>query len=262
MLKLIKYELIGKYKSLLILGIITLVLNLALIFQMKNWPEGVSLGLSILLATGVYVVLLVWCIGIFGKDIYEDTGYLTYTLPQRGYSIVASKLTISFLYFIVAAVIIGLFIRFFFINTSEITRNMDAAGIKADSWTLVAGSVLLYGFDFIKLLITIYFSVAITKIAIAKKRAGKFVAFIVFVVISVCEGFLNYFIAKLLPQEFYIKVFQGVSGSISVQGDYSSSMDIITKGVPVNIATTVLSVMLFIVFYIATSYIVENKLDL
>lgn len=259
MFKLIKYEIIGKYKVLSILAIVTLILNLALVFQMRNWPVPACLALSILLATGMYVILLVWCISMFSKDIYEDTGYLTYILPQRGYSIVAAKLIVSFIYFIIAAIVSGLFIRFFFISISELTTGLDAAGIKVNSWGLVIGIILLYGFDFIKLLITVYFSIAITRIAIAKKRAGKFIAFVVFIIINVCEGFLNYYLALLFPQQVHLKIVEGVSGVVSTQ---SNGMEILTKGIPVNISTTVLSVLLFIAFYIATSYVVENKIDL
>lgn len=95
MLKLIKYELIGKYKAFGILVAIAIILNLALMSRRGIWPDAGLVAMSIFIAGLVSVVLLVWCIGLFSQDLYEDKGYLTYILPQKGYSIVGSKIIVS-----------------------------------------------------------------------------------------------------------------------------------------------------------------------
>lgn len=263
MLKLLKYEIIGKYKSMLILIIGMLILNTGLVLKMGSWPEGISLVFSILIAVAAWVVLLVWCIGIFGQDVYEDKGYLTYTLPQKGYSIIASKLIFSFIYFIIVAVIAGLFIRYFACSTSSIVKLMDTSGIMVNTWGVALGGALYYGFSFVELLVTIYFAIALTRVAIRKKTAGKFAAFVVFIVINIAKGFVSYFLAKLFPQQLYLKLFVGASGAISQSvTDNQQTADLIANGLPINIASIVMTLALFIGFYIATSYIIENKIDL
>lgn len=263
MLKLMKYEILDKYKAFLILIIGIILLNVGLIFQINSWSAPLCLGLSVLIATAAWVFVLVWCIGMFSKDLYEEKGYLTYTLPQKGISIITSKLIISFVYFLIVAVIAGLFIRYFAINIDEIIKLMDQAGIKVNTMGAAIGGALYYGLSFVELLVTVYFAIAVTRIAIAKRRAGKFIAFIVFIVISIAEGFLTHFLEKLFPQQFYVKLFEGASGSISpdVLGS-NPSASLVIDGIPINIASLVLTIVLFVTFYIATSYIIEKKIDL
>lgn len=263
MLKLMKYEIIDKYKAMLILTIIMIILNTGLAIEMNNWPEGASLILSILIATAAWVTLLVWCIGIFGKDLYEEKGYLTYTLPQKGYSIIASKLIISFVYFDIVAVIAGLFIRYFACNVSGIVKLMDTAGLRVNTLGIAIGGAVYCGISFIELLIMIYFAIAVTRIAIRKRTAGKFAAFVVFIVISIAEGVLDFFLRKLFPQQLYLKIFVGASGAISQSVlDDKNTAELVMNGLPINISSLVLTIVLCVVFFVATSYIVEKKIDL
>lgn len=82
----IKYEIKGSYKF--ILGVLALVLILITgIFAYSiNVDEGSVLGgmfvgLSTLVIFGTLLTTFLYIVGSFRKELYEDRGYLTFTLP-------------------------------------------------------------------------------------------------------------------------------------------------------------------------------------
>lgn len=262
MLKLIKYELIGKSKSFGILILIIILLNLGLISRLNNWEPALLLTLSIFIGVAIGVTLLVWCINLFGQDLYDDKGYLTYTLPQRGYSILTSKLLISAIFYIIAMCIAGAFSLYFLYNIPNFHMSLDSAGVKI-KWLNIG---ILFLTNFISLLMVIYFSIAVTRLAIAKKRLGKFAAFIIFAIINTLEGLITYkIIQKVFHHTFYVKIFGFLNDKANVITNSNGDIDLnslIINGVPLNTADVIFQVILFIVFFIATSYIIEKKIDL
>lgn len=261
MLKLIKYELIGKYKSFGILILLIILLNLGLISRMNHWETELLVMLSIFIGMAIGVTLLVWCINLFAQDLYDDKGYLTYTLPQRGYSILGSKLIVSAIFYIIAMCIAAAFSIYFMNNINNFQMSLDMAGIKI-KWLNIA---ILFLTSFVGVLMTIYFSISVTRLAIAKKRMGKFAAFIIFAIINTIEGLISYkIISKVFDQTFYVKIFgflqnTNTINTSNIDGDFAS---LITKGIPLNTADVVFQIVIFIVFFIVTSYIIEKKIDL
>ena len=65
---------------------------------------GIFVTLCILLLFGTALVTFLYIVGSFRKELYEDTGYLTFTLPLTGYQITASKLLVALLWFFVLGV--------------------------------------------------------------------------------------------------------------------------------------------------------------
>jgi hypothetical protein len=260
MLNLIKYEIIGRYKSIAILIIISVLANLILLVRPFSWPDGALFGFSIFIAVVVSAVLFIWCIGIFSQDIYNDSGYLTFTLPKSGYSIIASKLIVTCIFYIIIAIISGVSIYYYGSRLVDIGKALDQAGLSINIgicillvlWSVVLGTAS----SFIK----IYFAITITRLSILKNKLGKFMAFVSYIVLAIVYGIITWGLEKIFPQEFNIKLFTSVSGNIStLQG---SNTDLITKGIPVNTASFVCSIIVAIALFVATSYLVEKKIDL
>ena len=259
MINLVKYELLGKYKSYGMVLILALLLNIALLFTVGSWPDGAIFALSILIMVGVFVAVLVLSIGVFSQDIYEDRGYLTFTLPQSGYSILASKLLVTLIFYFLSMTIAAAFLGHFFFSINDIKVGLDAVGIKINMPLILAAIIVTEAMSFVMLLTMIYFSIAVTKLAIAKKRSGKFAAFVVFVLISIVYKIIIFYLAKFIPQNVYIPLVQAVSGNISANIDPTGEL---TRGIPVNIASTVFAFITFIGMFIGTALIVEKKIDL
>lgn len=260
MFKLIKYEIIGKYKALGILSIIIIILNLLLLTRWNSWGKGPVIALSIMISTVATVVLFIWCIGIFSHDVYDDKGYLTFTIPQSGYSILGSKLIVSLIFSIIISIVSGIFIYGFTINAVDISKELDTAGVKINIITSVLFVVSMYAESILGLL-EIYFAITITRLAIFRKKLGKFIAFVAFIIEMVILGFVNWGLGKIFPQELHVKIFNGVSGSIA---NFSGSgTDIVTNGISIEIVRDlVFPIVLFIGLFIATSYMIEKKIDL
>jgi hypothetical protein len=257
-LNLIKYEFLGKYKAFGIVVIASLVLNIGLLFTVGSWNDIGILMLSICIGVGAGIANLIFSIGIFSEDIYEDKGYLTFTLPQNGYFILISKLIIAIIFYILTTIIESVFVVHFIYNISQVREGLDTIGVKINVTSLGIENVISGAIGFCLLLCMIYFAISITKLAVTKKRGGKFLAFIVFLIIGGLYIAGNWCLEKVLPQTFYINIFQSVSGTIS----NNASLGNLVKGLPVNIAGMVYELVVLIVLFIATANIIEKKLDL
>ena len=109
MFNLVKYELKGYYKDFIIaIGIIALV-SLGLLTRINVWQDQSIGGISFMLSFAAMVVVFIWNIKIFSRDMYEDSGYLLCTLPQTGYSILASKLITALSQSIIVGIVAMLF---------------------------------------------------------------------------------------------------------------------------------------------------------
>ncbi len=64
------------------------------------------------------LVVLIWNINMFSKDLYSDTSYLIFTLPVKGRSILGAKLITSIIQVILVNIVAGIFIYINFKNSS------------------------------------------------------------------------------------------------------------------------------------------------
>jgi len=252
MFKLIKYELKGYYKDFAILLGIVIFFNLLLFTRVNNWSIAALLGISIMVSFAAMVAVFIWNINLFSRDLYQDSGYLMYTLPQKGYSILGSKVLTA----LIQNIIVGFVaLTFNFIMVTLTISNWSQRLSEVLSYTtpgfiaLCIISVLIGGIYFLS---TIYFSIALGKVALKKKKLGKFGSFIIFVVISMITGKVTDLAANIFPQILSVNM-----ASAHVQATMSG-----IPVVPINIAVLVVSALLFTGLFLGTSYLIENKIDL
>lgn len=250
MFNLVKYELKGYFKDfIIIIGIIAL-LNILLYTRIHSWPEGVIATLSFLISFGALIIVLIWNIKLFSRDMYEDSGYLLFTLPQTGYSVLGSKLITA----IIQGLIVGaVALAFNFIALQSIDEVRSNLGLIANNINpkLTVLSIASSLLNYIFFLTTVYFSIALSKIAIKKRRLGKLGGFVIFVIVSLVVAKITSVIGKIFPKNFSLNILSAQSQF----GLYGSNE------LSVNIAVTIFSIILFILMFIATSYIIENKID-
>lgn len=252
MFKLIKYELKGYYKDFAILLGIVAFLNLLLFTRINSWSVEALIGISIMVSFAALVAVFMWNINLFSRDLYQDSGYLMYTLPQKGYSILGSKVLTA----LIQNIIVGFVaLTFNFIMVTLTISNWSQRLSEVLSYTtpgfiaLCIISVLIGGIYFLS---TIYFSIALGKVALKKKKLGKFGSFIIFVVISMITGKITDLAANIFPQILSVNM-----ASARVQATMSG-----IPVVPINIAVLVVSALLFTGLFLGTSYLIENKIDL
>lgn len=254
MFNLIKYELKGYYKDFIIaVGIIALI-SAFLLTRVNVWSPNSITGCSFMISFAAGVVVFVWNIKIFSRDMYEDTGYLLCTLPERGYSILGSKLISSFIQSLVvgAIALVFNFIVFkssnmwsvdFSIMLRDITQNLNPG--------FVVFMIVTSLFQYFYFLTIIYFSISLSKVAIKKKKMGKMGGFIIFIIISIVLGKITQVLMDTFPQSININLLSTKS-HFFMRGD---------QIMPINISVAIFSIVAFIAMFSVTSYIIEKKLD-
>lgn len=260
MLKFMKYEIKGSIKFIGIIFITMLLLSTFVLVRADVDNAGSTVALSVVSMIGGSIAILIHFINSFSKEVYEDRGYLTLTLPISGVSIVLSKLIVTLLWYAVYGIIqIGfaffmldkysglveqpIFITF--INyIKEIMQNPQMIMF------LILGVIQSVVF-----ILTIYFSIAISKAALGTKKVGKLIAFILFIVLNTAITAFIAFIENKLPFNIQINL-----DNLNEMGTMMNEATL--AELSINIPSLILNITLIIVFLFTTGYILERKIDL
>jgi len=102
MMTLLKYEiyrrwiwLVLRYTALITIGVILLNRVSSPAYQYEFIGE--SIGKFALTSLAIFIIIIVEGINMLKEDLFEECGYLTFTIPQKGRTILASKLVLLFL---------------------------------------------------------------------------------------------------------------------------------------------------------------------
>lgn len=254
MLNLIKYELKGNIKDFIIAFGIILLLNLLLLTRVNTWESGAIFASSYMITFGAMIVVFIWNIKLFSKDMYSDSGYLLFTLPQRGYSILGSKVLTALIQTILTSIFA---LAFNFIVFTQVTKEWKEILSKVKDF--INANFIVFGIgsgilQIAYLLLIIYFSISLSKVAIKNKKFGKLSAFIIFIVFSLIAGKISSLLVKAFPQSFKIDMLSLKMQSIAIS-PYQHQLSI-------NVSYVIFNAIIFIGLFLITSYILENKVDL
>jgi len=257
MWNLIKYELKGYYKELSILLGMVVFLNLLLLTRINVWPREAIAMFSFFIAFASSIVIFVWNISLYNRDLYGNTGYLLFTLPQKGNSILASKFLSSFIQMLAVNFVSFIFLIWNLSKVNGFDKIFLSLQESLNANALILG-LLTTVYQYIYLLIFIYFCITISKVAIRKKRTGKLGAFIMFVLLSVIIGKLGTWIMDIFSNKISFNIltpqaFQQLSqyANLTVSPDISF-----------NIAYCIFNFITLMGLFLATSYLLEHKMDI
>ncbi|MGJ0847684.1 hypothetical protein SAMN02745784_03046 [Tissierella praeacuta DSM 18095] len=285
MRKYMKYEIKGSYK--IILGIIAMVLIASTIIQVNisgqikldsadsaNTINGFGtfmLVVSISVIFGAFLTAFFQIIGSFRKELYEDRGYLTFTLPLTGNEILGAKLLVAITWFLVLGISIVAYNLLLgallygsqwtnFINS--IRQIIGNANIEIFSIAMVS---LLSA---IVTLILIYFSMALSRVNIRNKKIGG-LWFIIFIVLN---SLVSYFIVKIVNALPYFLSLDSFKILHSYELNFLPRLGNIAKhqiilfgnnfDVYINVFGILSMLIIGISAFLATGYLIEKKIDL
>ena len=280
MVKYIKYEIRGTYKY--ILGIFALVLIVSTILYAYSIGSdgmlalgGMFIGLLALIIFATALTTFLYIVGSFKKELYEDRGYLTFTLPLTGNQIVGSKLIVAFMWFAILGIAIAVYniiLIFTFIpvdiNLSEIFDNISRfISIKA-----IVYMGLSFIFSIITNLVTIYFSMALSRVTLRNKKIGS-TWFIIFLVLSTVLSYGQFQIGDIFPYHLDLNTFDIVTMNSLTRGFHTQldngfvmSMDggmgMDTGMLATNIGAIVYNIVTTVLLFLGTGYLIEKKIDL
>lgn len=280
--KLIKYELsatarrfiplyIGLIAFSIFINISTSIINIndAKSIYYQNSLGRVLLSTALTISTFIYISIiiaiiimtLVISIQRFYKNLLSDEGYLMFTLPVCTHKLILSKFlttliwgVCSFLFMIISLIIIvpgGFsFISTVINNISYIYSQIASVPILLQFFILLTINIIL---NFPFLILTLYASIAIGHLAHKYRALLSFVTFIgLSIIIAIITNIFSDIFSDLLP----IPQINS-SNSISNYIDYG----FITLN-SFLIFSIVLCVILSVVFYFVTHYILSKKLNL
>lgn len=274
MFKYMKYEIKGTYKFILGVLLLVFILTAGIYVYASRRAQGSSLGdlfvaLSVMILFGTALVVFIYVLNSFRKELYEDSGYLTFTLPLTGNQIVGSKLIVALLWLFSLGIGIAIYniimiaiFRPYGMDIAKLFSMMHGIPIKA-----AIISIVTLVFNAFSLLILIYFSMSLSRVTFRNKKIGG-LWFILFLVISGLLGFGDFEISALLPyyldlNTFHLKTMEALNNQYQVgtnnDGFYMSLSPSVFAA---NIASCVYNVVTTIALFLGTSYLIERKINL
>lgn len=248
MLKLIKYELQTVWKDLLVVLAIILLLNLALLTRINVWRGELVFGLSCLIYFGGLVAIFIGNIRMFTRDLKEDTGYLLFTLPQSGYSILGEKLIVVLISLVLTSIVGMIFVG----ATSSLVNINLFNGFGFGSVLQIIGNL----YQYISIIVLMYFIITITKMIMKGKRLSGLVEVAIFAGFVFLSYQIEKFISQILPYR------ANISGA-AVNLQLSEKVNNISYGnVSFNIGNSVFELIVTIALFVITAYILDKRIEL
>jgi len=252
MFKLIKYELRATFLTIVGICIFVIIANLLLMTRKGSWDITIISGLSVCLAIGAMVVIFISSLNIMSKYLFGDSGYLLFTLPQSGKSIITSRVLTALI-----QISIVIFASVFMCYLT-VTDKIDLSFLKNFKASEVSYFIISYIWGIVYSLTFIYFCMVIGKVALKGKKIGKIGSFIIFILLSVAISWLSFKITNLLPQTLNLNDFSITTKNALINSNFAT-----TGGtVNINIASTVFDILTFVGLFTTTSYLIDKKLDL
>ncbi len=273
--KLIKYEFKATsryFVPIFIAMILVFFINSLLVYANLNYVEvnEVVVGIMIALTFGVIIALSI--IGIyvsakrFAQGVFGDEGYLTNTLPVKTHEIIISKTVVMFLFglfsFIVMAVSIGMV-------CVAMYSSLPPEGIKSfwDSLEqaypfITSDLILAIVFFMISLIIGMISSPLLIFLCVSIGHLKAFVSH------KYLVGILSYVIITVIVSIFsstrFDQIFAGMNSTAeyvnpTIENNIQTMTTFFNK---LSVESILQSVILIVVCYAATQFIVSRKLNL
>lgn len=254
MFNLIKYELQGIYKQILGVMIVMLVLSLLLYSRIGTWQDASIISLAVLITMSALIWSFIVSIKIYSKYMYDDSGYLMFTLPKTGYSILGSRILIAVLDLWVTLGMSFLILKGILnkVITNQVIREQLKTSLRTITTSDIFFMIVMFTFTWIFTMMLIYFCITLSKIVLNRKKIGKFGSFITFIIFTIVLGNFTPWLQKTFPQSID---FFANKGNMSL-GAYNSTIG------SINIATMLFEIALVVGFFFSVSYFIDKKLEL
>lgn len=263
--KLIKYELKGKYKLFLGLFAIVSLLNILILTRINKWSSPAVVSLMIMVTVILFVMILVFVVNSFRNELYNDRAYLTFTLPVSGNKILISKIIIAIIWFIIGSIITFIFFKILLDNELKVDTLKQISLYFNTTSIFVVGAIFSI-VNLVMLLLMIYFSITLTRVALKGKRMSKFLGFITFIALNFLIYYIEYKIIKVFPQTFELKLkFLTDSGIAQMHGELvqmdGNAIEAINEALKINTAAIIYNIIVYVGLFLSTGYLIEKKID-
>lgn len=277
MFKYMKYEIKGTNKFMGLLILFVLGASTGIQFYANNAVKkfqggfvGIANFLVVLLVLaifGAFVTALFYIIGSFRKELYEDRGYLTFSLPLSGNQILGAKMLVALIW----AAAIGMSVMVYNAVLGSILFGSDwiesfKYALNYVPFNFIVTMGISTVLSSVITLLLIYFSITLSRVSIKNKKIGG-LWFIIFLVLNSLVSYVILKATVLFPYYLDLNTFKilGVNSLIakSVGSYVDTGLFIWNNGnYLVNIGGFIFSILAAVGVFLSTSYLIERKIDL
>ncbi|MEA1940256.1 MAG: hypothetical protein U9N03_06300 [Candidatus Caldatribacteriota bacterium] len=247
MIILLKYEIYRRWKWLAIRYAALIVLGFIFFNRISSSPMqyGIiaeSMGKFFLVSIVVFIIIIIEGINMLKEDLYEPCGYLTFTIPQKERVILASKLLLLFIQLGLWGMIsIGFGSIFFsklpYQEISRVTTQIDSSLYPTILFILTA---------FFNFVLMVHLSLTLTKTLLVNKKYSGLLSIGIF------------FLLAYLIEKFYYGPFLNQIRHAYIEFGTASNINVLSGGY----TAVFLNIILTVVFFTATAYLLENKINI
>ena len=291
MFKYMKYEIKGTYKFITTLILTVLGASTGLqLYALNTMTKYSNLNNSNISASsppvlivvvlglvifGAFITAFFYIIGSFRKELYEDRGYLTFTLPLTGKQILGSKLLVAIMWSAIlglSALIYNLVLGTVLFGGEWIVQLNYLLEHIGQSMNIVITFGLAAVLSAVSTLLLIYFSMTLSRVSIRNKKIGG-LWFIVFLILNSLISYATIKAVNIIPFYIDMNTFKiiGESGIGNIVGsnpylmspgdDFGMILSS-SSGLIVNIGSLLFSILVTIGTFLGTSYLIEKKIDI
>lgn len=245
LLKLLKYELRSNYLKFIALGLIyILITGIVFIFFRSNRDATMAIVTIAIIALCVISFMIVF--QRYNTNLYGSEGYLMFTLPVDGRSLLMSKLLASLFWTVVYSILIAptiIILIMCYDNSDMIGHTVKF--IKTQSVYTLAFAIKSV-ISSVLSMILIYFCISVSKLAIWRKF-GVLIGFITYGLVDLLCSVPTIIVNKTIENSDKVNVF-----TISIKS-YSTHKLVIE---------CIFDIVLSIALFFATAYILDKRTSL
>lgn len=247
---LIKYEFKGIQKHLLATCSAVVLFNIYLLTRLDKWSDGALMAFLVLEFVAVFVLMVAEGVRSMSRDLYGDTGYLLFSLPQKGHAILAAKIVPALVELAITSMVVvgGAYIVLVRILSQELLQQ-----VIANYLNLMLFSAILMLIVFTIIMIIADFSLLAGRTTIGRRKGGKLISFVIFGVLAWGINWLSSLVIWLTPYT--------VSLSLRPVNYESGNFSLNLPAIEFNIAATLTVLLIQIALFAASAYLIDHKLD-
>ncbi len=273
--KLLKHEFIATGR---LMGVLYAVVAIIMAYILGSYyigrdaseaaTTGQVLGMMVLMiiASCNFILTTVVMVTNFQKSLYGDQGYLSFTLPVKSVSLLASKVIVSTIWYIAAFVcLMGTMAIMYFVIKDDYIGEESYAMIESMLPLLLGGksvatlvativiSLISFFMRFAVLSIEVYFAISLANTRFFQKRYLLWTIVFSMGIIYIAES-----ISTLISDELNLG-FSVTGDSIRLVTDY---LQVDAGASFINMTTVLISLVFGIAFFFATHYVMNKKVNI
>lgn len=273
--KLLKHEFIATGR---LMGVLYAVVAIIMAYILGSYyigrdtseaaTTGQVLGMMVLMiiASCNFILTTVVMVTNFQKSLYGDQGYLSFTLPVKSVSLLASKVIVSTIWYIAAFVcLMGTMAIMYFVVKDDYIGEESYAMIESMLPLLLGGksvstlvativiSLISFFMRFAVLSVEVYFAISLANTRLFQKRYLLWTIVFSMGIIYIAES-----ISTLISDELNLG-FSVTGDSIRFVTDY---LQVDAGASFINMTTVLISLVFGIAFFFATHYVMNKKVNI